>query len=440
MTRLADLSIRVRVTAAFAVVITVLLAGISVALYHAMSSALLDEIDTGLRFRANNLASEPQTSVTEHRIGSLEEPAESFDQLVDLNGAVLRVTPGLPRAPWVPLPELRRVTGPAFYRVALAGVADGARLMAIRLSGTDRGKVLVVGASMSDRADALNLLVVVLLAGGAVAVALACAAGWLTAGISLRPMERIRRQASAITASGIDRRLELPATNDELRRLAETLNDLLSRLDSALAAERRFIARASHELRTPLAALKAELDLARSRPRSADELRAAVESAAAETDRLVRLANDLLTMARSDAELPIQRAPTNLRGLVLTAVELFAPRAAAADVELVWRASDATVAVDATRVRQALDNLLDNALRHTPRGGKVVVTAEVAGGTARISVTDTGPGFDLSAAEDGRGMGLRIVRSIAAGHGGHVSAEPGAGASIVLVLADATAS
>jgi signal transduction histidine kinase len=307
--------------------------------------------------------------------------------------------------------------------------------MAIPLTGARSNEVLIVGATTSDRTDALHLLVVVLLAGGAIAVALASAAGWLTAGLALRPIERIRRQASAITASGLDRRLELPRNRDELYRLTSTLNDLLERLDHALAGERTFLERASHELRTPLAALKAELDLARNRPRSPAELDAAIASAAEETDRLVRLANDLLLTARSQPELPIHRDDVRLHDLLEGAVGLFRTRAHDEGIDLTWEAPDVTVRIDRARMRQALDNLLDNALRHTPRGGRVAVSAEVDGSrTLQLSVADSGPGFDPPADGAGPGLGLRIARSVAVGHGGTLDVSRGDSGGAVLVL------
>jgi signal transduction histidine kinase len=436
MIRPADLSIRWRVTAAFAAVMTVLLAGLSVALYVTMGSALLDEIDTGLRFRAANLLSLPTRDLPEQRVPRVdEEPDESFDELVTRDGTVLRVTPGLPHDAWIPPSQLQELRAPLFVTRPLTNVADEARLMAIPLTGSRRDEVLVVGATTSDRTDALHLLVVVLLAGGAIAVALASAAGWVTAGLALRPIERIRRQASAITASGSDRRLELPRNRDELRRLAETLNDLLERLDNALAGERTFLERASHELRTPLAALKAELDLASSRPRSSEELEAAVASAAEETDRLVRLANDLLLRARSQPELPIHREDVGLRDLLAGAVGLFRTRAAGEGIELSWEAPDVTARIDRARMRQALDNLLDNALRHTPRGGRVAVSAEVDGArTLWLSVADSGPGFEASADGSGPGLGLRIARSVAAGHGGALEVGRADSGGALLVL------
>src|SRR5439155_15173662 len=187
-------------------------------------------------------------------------------------------------------------------------------------------------------------------------------AGWMLAGAALTPVERMRSQAAEMSSSS-GRRLAVPAENDEIRRLAETLNEMLSRFDESSQKERRFLDDASHELRTPLTALKAELDVARSRPRSAEELTRALASASDETDRLARMAEDLLVLSRAHGGvLPIRRPETELGQLLSAAAALFAARAASAGVTIKTGTTDGVAFVDGVRVRQAVDNLLDNAL------------------------------------------------------------------------------
>jgi signal transduction histidine kinase len=290
---------------------------------------------------------------------------------------------------------------------------------------------------MSDRTDALHELALVLLAGGAVAVLVACLAGWVVAGWALRPVERIRAQASAITISGMDRRLPVPRTRDELHSLAGTLNDMLDRLDRSLRSEREFLERAGHELRTPLTALRAEVDLALHRQRTPDELTAALRSVGQETDRLARLADDLLVLARADdGRLPLHREPVRLRELLASTAALFAARAGELGIVLEVDAPDTEHRLDPMRIRQALVNLVDNALRHTPRGGTITLRGRDEPPGCRIEVCDTGPGFDGSDVRAGHGLGLRIVDAIARGHGGRmeVGRADSGGARVALVL------
>ena len=157
---------------------------------------------------------------------------------------------------------------------------------------SDRGRL--ARGSRRDRRQFLAVLVVVV----PVALLLASLLGYALATAALRPVEAMRVEAAAISGSEPARRLPLPSSHDEIRRLGETLNEMLDRLELALERERAFVADASHELRTPLAALKTELELALRRPRTPEELEHAVRSAAEETDRLVRLAEDLLRRPR----------------------------------------------------------------------------------------------------------------------------------------------
>jgi signal transduction histidine kinase len=285
--------------------------------------------------------------------------------------------------------------------------------------------------------------------GGPVAIALACLAGWLVARLALLPMERLRQQAAAITASGLDRRLTVPPARDELRQLADTLNDMLQRLDQSFRHERDFLGQASHELRTPLTALRAEVDLALSQPRSAGELTDALRSVSQETDRLARLAEDLLVLARtSNGRMPLHRQRIPLRETLKSASALFTAQALEHGITLATEATDTTIDADPLRLRQVLVNLLDNALRHTPRGGNVRLTGHITGNVVRIVVSDTGPGFagtavhphlDDSASTHqphSAGLGLRIVRAIATSHRGTLRVEENAhgGACVEVTL------
>jgi signal transduction histidine kinase len=248
----------------------------------------------------------------------------------------------------------------------------------------------------------------------------------------------MRRRATTISAGEADARLPLPEAQDEIRRLGETLNEMLARLQRAFTRERSFVADASHELRTPLAILKAELELASRGPRTNAELVAAVNSAAEEVDRLTRLAEDLLVLARADESgLPVRPQAQSLAPLVRQVAETFAGRAGeearAIDVEL---SGDLEAPVDSVRIRQALANLVDNALAHG--SGDVHLSARHANGNVELHVEDAGPGFpdefiahaferftrgDLARTRGGTGLGLAIVDAIARGHGGSAHAR-----------------
>jgi signal transduction histidine kinase len=271
--------------------------------------------------------------------------------------------------------------------------------------------------------------------------------GYRVARAALDPVEEMRRRAASGTQDATVR-LEVPPTDDELSRLARTLNALLDRIQAGVAREHQLIADASHELRTPLGLMLMQIDLALSRERSPAETRLALERLRGETRRLVRLANDLLLLARADeGQLPTRIEPVPIAGALAQASERFAERPGAVVVHA-GPASDVVLA-DRDRLAQALDNLIDNALRH----GRAPVELEAVAGDGEVvvHVRDHGTGF--AAEVDGRafdrfvtgaqgrtgtstGLGLTIVAAIAAALGGRVGVQraPGGGADVWLAL------
>src|SRR6266508_2185827 len=330
------------------------------------------------------------------------------------------------------------------------------RLLAVPVTG---GRILVVGASLDDQHEALARLAALMAVGGPLVLILAGGVGWIVAGAALRPVERMRIEAAAISASEPGRRLPPAGTGDEVARLGETLNEMLDRLEQALQRERRFVDEASHELRTPLANLRIELDLALRRARSSEELEAALRSAADEAERLARLAEDLLVLARADrGRVPVRREEVDLAELVGGEVDAFAARARQADISIEARVPDGLrSSVDPLRMRQAVGNLLDNAVRSTPPLGTVTIEVAHANGFLSLEVRDTGEGFPAAFlrnafepfarpdpsrsrpdADEGSGLGLAIVRAVAEAHGGTVEAanRPGGGAAVTLLIPD----
>ena len=231
------------------------------------------------------------------------------------------------------------------------------------------------------------------------------------------------------------------------------MNDLLSRLRRTLERERAFVDDASHELRSPLAVLRGELELAGRPGRSPEELAAAVRGSAEEAERLARITDDLLVLARGDAgQLDLRLRETDLRQLLSRSADHAAARLAAAQVTCRIDVPAGTRAcVDPDRIRQAIDNLLGNALRFAPAGSVIVIAAREDGPDLSIEVRDTGPGFpadflphaferfrrpDAGRSRDGggAGLGLAIVQAIAVAHGGTATARNGPGGGAVVSL------
>jgi two-component system OmpR family sensor kinase len=312
-------------------------------------------------------------------------------------------------------------------------------------------RFVVVGEPLEDRDEALDGLLAQLLVVLPIALGISSVVGYLVAGAALRPVEAMRRRAGAITPDSAERRLPLPRAQDEIHRLGETLNAMLGRLDEGLARERRFVSDASHELRTPLAALRTELELATRRPRSHEELEAALGSAGEEVERLVRLAEDLLVLARADdGRLPLRVEQHSAASVVDAVASRNEQRAAAHGRRLETSTPpELTLRGDRERLEQALDGLVDNALRHG--AGTVRVAARAENGRVVLSVSDRGTGFpatflphaferfsrgDPARSGGGAGLGLAIVDAIARAHGGtaHAANVESGGADVWLSL------
>ena len=307
----------------------------------------------------------------------------------------------------------------------------------------------MVARSLVPRSDSLAHLRHELLVFLPLALLAASLGGYALAAGALRPVEVLRRRAQAVTADE-PAALPVPPGGDEISRLAVTLNDMLARLHAAVQHERRFVADASHELRTPLALLQTELELALRRPRSRDELEHALRSASEETHRLVRLAEDLLLIARADqGPLPIRREEVDADRLLADVTARFATRARTLGRELRAGPSDLRLDVDPLRVEQALGNLVDNALTHGE--GDVELRAAAVGPSVELHVLDEGEGFsqefrarafdrfsrgDEARTGSGSGLGLSIVELVARAHGGAAGARnrPEGGADVWLLV------
>jgi two-component system, OmpR family, sensor kinase len=434
------LPIRLRVAAAFAAAMAVVLAGTGLFVYARLGDDLSRALDQDLRLRAQDLSALVRSGHGSLRreagSGRLVERGESFAQLVGPDGRVVDATPPLggrslirPRELHAALRRARFVDVPS-----VPGLDEPARLLAVPV----RGRVLVVGATRENRAEALRNLRTELLIAGPLALLVATGLGYLLAGTGLRAVEAMRRRAAEISADRPGERLPLPGTRDELDRLGATLNEMLARLEAAIERERDFVAEAGHELRTPLALLRAELDFALHHAESEEELRDALREASAETDRLVQLAGDLLLIASAD------RGKLRLREERVFARELLE----SVDNRFAWRAREAgrpleidapaglRLTGDRVRLEQALGNLVENALRHGH--GAVRLEARAVDGHVELHVRDEGAGLppelvprafqrfsrlDESRVGGGAGLGLAIVDAIAEAHGGSARAD-----------------
>jgi len=445
--------VRLRIAGAFAVAMAVVLTATGLFLYLRLGSHLSTALDRELRVRADDLGAlvRHRGRLTSSGDGQFVEHGEAYAQLLDRRGRVLDATRPLGRKPLLDAGELRRAAAGAIFasRSSTPGLDEPSRVLATPVEQGRRRLVLVVGLTRQDRAETLASLRTELLIAGPLALLLATGSGYVLAGFSLRPVEAMRRRAAAVSADAPGERLPVPRTGDEVERLAGTLNSMLGRLEAALARERDFVADAGHELRTPLTLLRTELELALRHGDSPRELRQAVLAASAEADRLARLAEDLLLIARTDGgRLALGFEPLGAGALFASVAARFEWRADEAGRAVVHDTEpDLTVRGDRLRLEQALGNLVDNALRHG--NGTVRLEAARLDGTVSLHVRDEGPGFppdflprafdrfsrpSPDRAGESTGLGLSIVRTIAVAHGGKAEASNDGGADVSIVL------
>jgi two-component system OmpR family sensor kinase len=463
---LGPLSIRVRLTLWYSAILLSILVVISLLGYSVLRWSLVQDLDASLLavaqvLRDTGVPREGSVGVAQAEAVLREllgpEFYDKFFQLFDPEGHPESSPPQHRSPPLTLSPEARAnaVRGIRTLETIHPDGPDAVRLVTVPIVRGGRvTQIVQVGMSLQRARSALRRYLDTLVVLIPLGVLLAAVGGALVARAALRPVDEMARAARRITAEDLDRRISLRGTGDELDRLAGTLNGMLSRLAAAFAEMRRFAADAAHELRTPLTALKGGIEVSLRAPRTADEYRRVLDSSLEEVERLIRLAEDLLLLSRSTAGPEAPRGPVELEPLVLDVVDV--AMRLARDKGVSVRIGDATPAVvsgDALALRRALLNLVENAVKYTPAGGKVELSLTTGQGHVALAVQDTGIGIapedqarifepfvrlDAARAREtgGTGLGLAIARAIVVAHGGTLDLEsrPGAGSRFVVRL------
>ena len=442
-------SLRARLTLITSAGLALALAGTAVLLASALRASLIRDLDVSARQGAVEVAA----LIAEGRLPSPVPvaPGTLTIQVLDAGGRIINVSPGADRlVPMLPPAQAEAAARSGQARM-LAGPPLGLpsllRVVAVPAAG---GRVVLSAISYAPAGDSLTVLARVLLIGTPLLFGLLAVATWLLTGYTLRPIAELRRGAAEVTATGVPRDLPVPIARDEVRSLAVTLNDMLTRLAEAHQRQRDLVSDTAHELRSPIASIRAQLEVALDHPDGLDWAETA-RDVHADTLRLARLTEDLLLLARLDGQ-HLRRKPTDLAAVCESVAARYAtarvPVQAAAPVPCV-------VAGDADALSRLLVNLLDNAVRHA--ASRVCVSVRDEGGWAVLTVTDDGPGIPAEDSErafgrfarldnarsraggtEGSGLGLAIVRSTAEAHGGSASlgdARPGLRAVVRLPLA-----
>ncbi|MGW3127046.1 ATP-binding protein [Streptomyces sp. NPDC001123] len=446
--RFRRLPVVARLVLAVAVTMSLVLAGAAGLVYWRVQAALDRQLNDDLTTYQHSLDRAVRTG------GQLPPgPSGSLRQVLDAQGRVIVSSDGLHDRSLLTPAELGAAAHGAAVRHDVGSLlpitSNTLRLQARRVTAHGRTRIVIAAVRRGHRDEALReLLAQLALASGLTLIA-ASYVGYRTARAALRPVERYRGGAAGLADGAQNLRLDVPADrDDEITRLGHTLNHMLDRLAASAERERRFVADASHELRTPLTLIRAELDVALHRPRSAGELTETLRSVDTEVQRLIELSNALLDLEELGTAQHLSRAPVDLADLVGAAA---APHLRTAEREgraVTVDAVRAIVDVDGRWLRPAIGNLLDNALRHGT--GTVRLTASVDKGGLRLCVTDEGSGFppeflprafdrfaraEASRTGEGSGLGLAFVQAVATAHGGTAHAEnTERGVRVVLAL------
>lgn len=444
-------SIRVRLTLWYTLALAVLLTLFAVGVYGVVRLRLSEELAVRLNsqyaaieqsLREKPDAGEPATE----ELAELDRVGLTDLFLIQRDGATFYRSRQWPAE----LANMGRVSDPE--NTAQPALSKNFGLRRGRLDWNGHHYDIAVAHNDADRQATLRSLAAILATGLPMAVLLAVGGGWWLASRALLPVARITAQARKISADQLSNRLPVENPHDEVGELATVFNEVLSRLEGAFARVRSFAADASHELRTPLTAMRSVGEAAMQRRDGAHAYREAIGSMLEEADRLVGLLDNLLVLTRADADRAVVRpAMCDLGALVQDVVELIGVLAEEKDQELTVDApAEVMVWADATLVRQAVLNVVDNAIKFTPKQRHVEVRVTKTANEGIIAVRDEGPGIaaehrdriferfyrvdSIRATERGAGLGLPIAKWTVAANGGRIEldTEVGAGSTFRL--------
>lgn len=459
------LTLRARLATIWTIVFGILLAGLSVATYQVLARWLdadvterLTQLDDGLHgyLRFDGDAASVAFDASDNDQAAFVHEATRYYQVYDaITGRPLAASNGLaPLALQMTPGEVQAFRAkPRPFNIE----TDYGRLRisnSVRTVG-DRTYLLQVGVSLATMDAALGRYRNLLLWRVPLAMLVAVITAWWLSAFALRPLSRVAAAARQIDVKALEQRVPVRGVDDELDRVADAFNGTLGRLEHAVGEMRQFSAALAHELRTPLAALRGEIELSLRAAGTSEAQRDAFASQIEEIDRLTRLIDHILTLARAEAgQLRLTVGRVDLGELAASLTEQLEPIAQARSISLrCERSGVAVVQGDAGWLERLLLNLLGNALKYTNENGEVVVRVSGGGDTVRVDVQDTGVGLSAedarqvfekffradrarSSAAEGAGLGLSLVQWIAAQHHGVVTVQSrlGEGSTFTVTL------
>ncbi len=450
-------TLRTRLTLWYVLLLAITVLGFGLYLQFELEASLANHMDAGLQVAASQLLVDVDDSVDPPMLRPMSDSA--VDQLMQSRFALRMINaqgevvaevgsfpPGIAVAP----------DHPGFETVEAGGTSWRIFTQRVETQTQQFDAWLQMAQSLNVVTETRSSVLNIILIGVPITLIVAGLGGTFMATRALRPVDEITRTVQAINATDMTRRILYQGSADEIGRLTETLNLMLDRLQSGFEKERRFTADASHELRTPLTAIKGQIGVALSRQRSPDEYEITLNQIQLETNRLIRVANDLLFLTRLDgASMLAQTEAINLSDLLGAAVDQMAVIAADKQISVTTDIPDSIPMTGMTdHLIRLFLNLLDNAVKYTPHGGSIHVRAEQNKAETLISIEDTGEGIDpehlphlferfYRAEADrkysgGAGLGLAIARQIVREHSGSITIDStvGHGTRVTVCLPD----
>ncbi len=450
-------SIRVRLSLWYSGVLGLLLVTFSVATYLGLERYLTSVLRQSVISQAREVVplfshldnKDEQREIVELRAHYAPEANNRFLRVRRDTGSVIYVS-GVPKDQSFDPAEIPSTQPPLAQEstqdVFLSG---GTRLLlyAIPFETRDGRRLIIEAGATYAQVDNVTSNVWMIFAFSLpVFMVVAVAGGYALSRRALRPIDEITRRAEQITSQNLSERLPAPKTNDEVERLSVALNRMIERLERAFESIHRFSADASHELRTPLTILRGELELVAQRRDLSPAISETISSALEEIDRLTKITESLLVISRLDAgESGHESQEFNLAELARVTTEQMTLLASEKEIELCCDTPvSAQIHGNPLRIKQVLVNLLDNAIKYTPKKGKINVAVAVANGCVTLEVADDGPGINPAALPHiferfyrvdkartrkfgGVGLGLSIAKSICVAHGGEIKVESAEG-------------
>lgn len=455
-------SLKTRIAVWYISLLTLILVCLGLALYLIISHSMMNERRALI---AQDLERVQQVS---QRFGNrgvsrlLEEaeeeiplkPGDEFVQIFTLDGTSVAISQNLKNHHLPFRSDLAQPGPPKFETISTFPDGSTALLGGTTINIKGETYFVAIAASLSNVRSIQRRLLGTLLLSIPIAILLALVGGAVLAKRAIEPLDRVTGTAQRISADRLGERIELARGDVELQRLAEAFNQMLQRLDQSFKQIRQFTADASHELRTPVAILMGETELAVNDLLDHEECKAALRSRREELQRMAQIVDDLLVLSKFDhGEQTLQVKPLDFSDLVIEVCEQQRKQARSKGVTLeLTETVPVNIEGDSSRLRQMVRNVLDNAIKYTPAGGRVIVELDHANGKEfRLSVSDTGIGIPVAAlpyifdrfyrvdqartrGEGGSGLGLSIVKQIIEAHGGSVSVKSDIGMGTVMTL------